>query len=166
MFVPVRFLPAGAQAGPDPIQQAMADHHASQCGFCTPGFVMSIAGLKQSLAEDEADHLPGRTQIDEHLAGNLCRCTGYGPIIDAARQACTGPMPVSWQTFSAAALDILADWQRDLSPLQCSSSRGVFAAPRSTDDLLGYLSDHPQATLLSGATDIGLWITKLGRRLP
>ena len=76
-----------AQAGPDPIQQAMADHHASQCGFCTPGFVMSIAGLKLSLAEDEADHLPGRTQIDEHLAGNLCRCTGYLQILEAVDAA-------------------------------------------------------------------------------
>ena len=154
-----------AQAGPDPIQRAMADQHASQCGFCTPGFVMSIAGLKLSLAEEAAGELPSRTLIDEHLAGNLCRCTGYGPIIDAARQACAGPMPVSWQTFSSAALDILADWQRDRSPLLCRSSQGLFAAPRSTDDLLGYLSDHPQATLLSGATDIGLWITKQGRRL-
>ena len=75
-----------AQAGPDPIQRAMADQHASQCGFCTPGFVMSIAGLKLSLAEDAAGELPSRTLIDEHLAGNLCRCTGYDKIVRAVLQ--------------------------------------------------------------------------------
>ncbi|GIT54355.1 MAG: hypothetical protein Ct9H300mP16_15150 [Pseudomonadota bacterium] len=94
-----------AQAGPDPIQRAMADQHASQCGFCTPGFVIRSPD-SSCLWLRTSGELPSRQMIDEHLAGNLCRCTGYGPIIDAARQACAGPMPVSWQTFSSAALDI------------------------------------------------------------
>ncbi len=155
-----------ADSGPNLIQQAMADQHASQCGFCTPGFVMSITALKLSLGEDAAADLPNRALIDENLAGNLCRCTGYGPIIEAARQACAQPLPVSWQAFSSTALAVLAGWQQDPSALHCQGRRGLFAAPRSTVDLLEYLSEHPQATVLAGATDIGLWITKQGRQLP
>ena len=74
-----------------PAQQAMIDHHGSQCGFCTPGFVMSIAALQLDMRHGDSIQTPDREQIDQHLAGNLCRCTGYGPIIDAARQACTQP---------------------------------------------------------------------------
>ncbi len=67
-----------------PVQQAMVDHHGSQCGFCTPGFVMALFTLYH------AGEKPTRQQIVDHIAGNLCRCTGYRPIVDAAKEACSG----------------------------------------------------------------------------
>ncbi|MFN3294361.1 MAG: 2Fe-2S iron-sulfur cluster-binding protein, partial [Gemmobacter sp.] len=74
-----------------PVQQAMVDHHGSQCGFCTPGFVVAMA----------ANHLSGETDHDTALAGNLCRCTGYAPILRAARAAEAAPAP-AWIDDSAA----------------------------------------------------------------
>ena len=148
-----------------PVQQAMADQHGSQCGFCTPGFVMSLAGLQWAASCKNESTPVDRAQIDEYLAGNLCRCTGYGPIVSAAREACSAPLPESWQAHTAVAETTLRAWQNQGQPLCCTSDRGFFAAPRSRADLHTIMSDHPGATLLAGATDIGLWITKWGQRL-
>ncbi|MCL7464860.1 xanthine dehydrogenase small subunit [Phaeovulum sp. NW3] len=137
-------------AAPDgqlhPLQQAMIDEHASQCGFCTPGFVVSLA----------AAHLNGRHDHDDILAGNLCRCTGYAPIIRAARAAQSAPAP-DW---------LLKD--RPHAPAfgfaEISSGvRGQTAPavlPETTDDLARAYLDTPDATLVAGATDLGLWVTK------
>ncbi len=154
-----------AHNGVHPLQQAMADHHGSQCGFCTPGFVMSLAGLQLALDPRAGGKPPVREQIDEYLAGNLCRCTGYGPIITAAREACAEPLPTSWHTEAAAAESILHQWQSAAYPLYCNNDQGYFVAPQSIAELCEILSKSPQATLLAGATDVGLWITKLGKRL-
>ncbi|MFV0334944.1 MAG: xanthine dehydrogenase small subunit [Tropicimonas sp.] len=132
-------------AGPDgelhPVQQAMIDHHGSQCGFCTPGFVMSMAVAQ----------LNGETDFDDALAGNLCRCTGYAPIIRAAKAAAGRPVP-DWLTAPDA-------------PPGPQAVPGEAALPRSADELAEWYAANPQATLIAGATDIGLWVTKGLREL-
>ena len=154
-----------AQDNVHPVQQAMADHHGSQCGFCTPGFVMSLAGLQWATSCKTTSTQVDRAQIDDYLAGNLCRCTGYGPIIDVARETSSAPLPESWLAQSSVAESILREWKNQSQPLFCQSDRGMFAAPQTRAELEAILSDYPSATLLAGATDIGLWITKLGEQL-
>ncbi|WP_095590745.1 xanthine dehydrogenase small subunit [Actibacterium ureilyticum] len=127
--------------GPDgalhPVQQAMVDHHGSQCGFCTPGFVMSMA----------VAHRNGQTDYDDRLAGNLCRCTGYAPIIRAAQAVADHPAP-GWMDADLAALDAAA------------SDEGAPALPGSSEELARLYAATPDATLVAGATDVGLWVTK------
>ncbi|MDW4500407.1 xanthine dehydrogenase small subunit [Sulfitobacter sp. D35] len=131
-------------AAPDgalhPVQSAMIDHHGSQCGFCTPGFIVTMATA----------HLNGATDHDVQLAGNLCRCTGYAPILRAAEEAAEAPVP---------------DHMRD-KPLQaCDTSDETVAQPTSSDALADWYAAHPDATLIAGATDVGLWVTKALRDL-
>lgn len=126
-----------------PIQQALVDHHGSQCGFCTPGFVMSLFAHQGGAS---------RREISDALAGNLCRCTGYGPIIDAAQSAKREPAPRGELAADAEALSYEEDGRR-------------FFAPRSVDELASLLARFPKATLVAGATDVGLWVTKQHRDL-
>ena len=127
-------------AGPDgalhPVQAAMVEKHGSQCGFCTPGFVVSMA----------VGHLNGRRDHDDVLAGNLCRCTGYAPIVRAAEAAADTPVP---------------GWMRDEIP----ETETVPFAPETSDALAAWYVAHPDATLIAGATDVGLWVTKGLREL-
>lgn len=127
-----------------PVQQALIDHHGSQCGFCTPGFVVSMA----------VAHSRGRRDHDVQLAGNLCRCTGYGPIVRAAEAAETAPVP-AWMTEDRAALSQLA-----ASAETAEEEDAGWFAPRSLEAFAGWYLRHPDATLVGGATDVGLWITK------
>lgn len=144
-----------------PVQQAMVDQHGSQCGFCTPGFVMSLF----SMFHDQPAEAPGRCAIDLGLAGNLCRCTGYAPIVRAAQQAL---MPGRTDQFSArlpAWKSTLEDWQAR-EALHLQSAVGEFHAPTSGEALADILGRRPDATLVAGATDVGLWVTKQLRSLP
>ena len=125
-----------------PVQAAMVDHHASQCGFCTPGIVVSLA----------VGQAQGRRDHDDVLAGNLCRCTGYAPILRAAEAAETAPVP-GWVAEDAAAV-----------AAPPGPAGGVFL-PRSGDDLAAWYLANPDATLVAGATDVGLWVTKQFRPL-
>jgi xanthine dehydrogenase small subunit len=140
-----------------PVQQAMVECHGSQCGFCTPGFVMSLWGMY--LKQDGAK--PSRCQVDDALSGNLCRCTGYRPIIDAAMRM--GELPKV--DFDRAALvEQLAPLQR--SSVATYSALGQhFHAPRTLDELVALRAAQPKATLLAGSTDVGLWVTKQMRDL-
>ncbi|MCR9068382.1 MAG: xanthine dehydrogenase small subunit [Rhodobacteraceae bacterium] len=126
-------------AGPDgalhPVQQAMIDHHGSQCGFCTPGFVVSMA----------VAHLNGARDFDNQLAGNLCRCTGYAPIIRAAEAAADAPVP---------------DWMDDAGALEEVAGPVPPYAPETADALAEWYAANPDGTLVAGATDVGLWVTK------
>jgi xanthine dehydrogenase small subunit len=117
--------------------------HGSQCGFCTPGFVVSMATA----------HLNGRRDFDDQLAGNLCRCTGYAPIVRAAEAAAEAPVP-DWLNDDPAGL---------ASAPEASSETWI--APRTTDALAEWYAAHPDATLVAGATDVGLWVTKQLREL-
>lgn len=114
-----------------PVQKAMVDHHGSQCGFCTPGFVVSMA----------VAHTAGRTDHDDVLAGNLCRCTGYAPIVRAAKAAEGAAVPV---------------WMNDTPP----KAKALPIAPKTIDALAKWYEAHPDGTLIAGATDVGLWVTK------
>lgn len=132
---------------PHPVQTALVDQHGSQCGFCTPGFAVSMATA----------HLNGTTDHDTALAGNLCRCTGYAPIIRAARMAEPAPVP---DHLSSLPLDSIAEHS-----LAAGVEPQTFYRPRSADDLAPLYADHPDATLIAGATDVGLWVTKQFREL-
>ncbi len=167
MFVPAldgkQLLSVEHIGGPDgglhPVQQAMVEHHASQCGFCTPGFVMSLATLHM------AGETPDRPAIVDALAGNLCRCTGYRPILDAARSALAAPRPPD--PAAAAALRArLAALDTEAETLDCAGAGRRFIAPRSLTELTDILAREPTALILSGGTDVGLWVTKQHRDLP
>jgi xanthine dehydrogenase small subunit len=144
-------------AAPDgalhPVQAALSECHGSQCGFCTPGFVMSMWTAYRT--EDK----PDRARINDLLAGNLCRCTGYGPIIKATGEAYDRPR-ADWDDAddraAAGRLEALA--ANDGLDYQAAGKR--FWAPVTLDALAALVEAHPEATILSGATDVGLWVTK------
>ncbi|KQN89902.1 FAD-binding molybdopterin dehydrogenase [Sphingomonas sp. Leaf67] len=128
---------------PTALQSCMARNGSSQCGFCTPGFVMSLYGRAVGAAGHD---LP----VADVIAGNLCRCTGYGPILNAARDV---PRIDRDDRQLAAAL-------RELTAMDAPEARPTWFAPRSTDELAALLIEHPHARLIAGATDVGLWVTK------
>ena len=143
-----------------PVQQALVDHHASQCGFCTPGFVMSLFTLYH--AGVRAD----RAAVNDWLAGNLCRCTGYRPIADAALACCSGKADDAHARRApetARRLAALADGEDDLF---VGNEEVFFAAPASEDGLAALAARFPDAVIVAGATDVGLRITKQLRELP
>jgi len=142
-----------------PVQKAMVDCHASQCGFCTPGFVMSLVALY------ETEPLPSRARIDEVLAGNLCRCTGYRPIVAAAGEAYRDGRGRRLAAVEAELKEKLRSIaRRETLELACGERR--LFAPRDADALAGILERHPEAQVLAGGTDVGLWVTKQHRELP
>jgi xanthine dehydrogenase small subunit len=141
-----------------PLQQAMVDAHASQCGFCTPGIVMSLFAAYHS---GEPVTYAG---LCDQLAGNLCRCTGYRPIIEAALQTSVGEPADRFAATSqerAAALAALAGDE----DVFIGGETAFFAAPASLDALTALYARFPDATLVGGATDVGLWVTKQLRDL-
>lgn len=152
-------------AAPDgalhPVQQALVDHHGSQCGFCTPGFVMSLYGLW--LSSDR----PGRPEIEKALQGNLCRCTGYEPIVAAAEAvAATRPSAVFdpiERTRSAVKEKLAALAPRQTIRMGEVGNRVVI--PADVGALAEVLATEPKATLVAGSTDVGLWVTKQMRAL-
>ncbi|MEF7612692.1 xanthine dehydrogenase small subunit [Aquincola sp. MAHUQ-54] len=148
-----------------PVQQAMVECHGSQCGFCTPGFVMSMWSAYEH--HQAAGTQPTRQQMADELSGNLCRCTGYRPILDAgqrmfdlpAARLDTAPVVAALQSLQAQAA------------LEYAGARGSgeqadkLLAPTSLAELAALRVAHPQATLLAGSTDIGLWVNKQFREL-
>jgi xanthine dehydrogenase small subunit len=139
--------------GLHPVQQAMVDHHGSQCGFCTPGFVMSLyAHQREGAATDSAT-------LKDALAGNLCRCTGYGPIL-AAGQA-MGVDPERPDALIAALTGV-----RPSEALRIEHAGRRFLAPRTLAEFSTAVQQNPEATVLAGGTDVGLWVTKQHRDLP
>ncbi|WP_428686650.1 xanthine dehydrogenase small subunit [Roseibium sp.] len=148
----------GENGGLHPIQQAMVDFHGSQCGFCTPGFVMSLYALWMGNPE------PTEPQVETAIQGNLCRCTGYQPIIAAAMAA---------NRYGTPANDFLeaerAEITRRLSALNDGKrvvtgpedNRAII--PADVDDFAAVLEEFPNATIVAGSTDVGLWVTKFMR---
>ncbi|MCU4182280.1 xanthine dehydrogenase small subunit [Bosea sp. BH3] len=169
----IRFLPTldGCQlltvehlkaedGGLHPVQQAMVECHGSQCGFCTPGFVMSLLALRLNETE------PSIGRIEDALAGNLCRCTGYEPIIAAGRRMDEIAPPetdpfLKQRVATAAKLSAL----QDSKTLALEGQGRRFYAPATLSALAELVAAHPQATLVAGATDVGLWVTKGMKRL-
>jgi len=144
-------------AGPEglhPVQQAMVAHHGSQCGFCTPGIVMSLFALYQGAGRPVT-----RETVDDALAGNLCRCTGYRPIVDAALEACMVPAADRFAGRRDATEAALSEPTDDADVFIGRAGR-FFAAPASEDSLAALCERHADATLVSGCTDVGLSVTK------
>ena len=167
-----------------PVQQAMVDCHGSQCGFCTPGFVMSMWALYRKHGGEGAAPAqaascagaggaggaacgsacaPSRTEIADALTGNLCRCTGYRPIVDAGERMFALPGPKA--PIDVAALSrTLATIQRD-DTFHYEHGGDAFDAPRTIDALAALKVERPAARVLAGSTDVGLWVTKQMRAL-
>lgn len=143
-----------------PVQQAMVDLHGSQCGFCTPGFVMSLFAMTR-----DHERAPDEATVDDVLAGNLCRCTGYAPIARAATAAYEmNPRDDTFAAGEAATLERLAAL-RDNETVALGDAGGRrFYAPATLDDLAALYEEHPEATLSAGSTDVGLWVTKQMQR--
>jgi xanthine dehydrogenase small subunit len=139
-----------------PVQQALVDCHGSQCGFCTPGFVMSLYGLWLSNSN------PSREAIEEALQGNLCRCTGYEPIVKAAEMAARirpadvfDPIEATREQVKARLAELALS-----GPIRISDGDDDLYIPSSTAELAEIMAAHPHATIVAGATDVGLWVTK------
>ena len=145
----------GADGGLHPVQQAMVDYHGSQCGFCTPGFVMSLYGLWL------ANPNPSVPEIEKALQGNLCRCTGYAPIVRAA-QAVSNYGAVLEDVLNREREAIVANLTalNDGRRVVVEGKRGKTIIPADVDDLAAVLDEMPEATIVAGATDVGLWVTK------
>jgi xanthine dehydrogenase small subunit len=143
-----------------PVQQAMMELHGSQCGFCTPGIVMSLMALWLN-----NERAPARSRIEDGLAGNLCRCTGYGPIVAALDRAYEIASPshdplAAGQAAITERLKALADQQ----VVEIGDGARKLLAPATADQLADLTVAHPDATIVAGATDVGLWITKMLQR--
>jgi xanthine dehydrogenase small subunit len=142
-----------------PVQQALVDQHGSQCGFCTPGFVMSLFTLYHEPGARAAQAAADRATIDRALAGNLCRCTGYAPIVRAARQALAHAGADSFGRSEPETAARLRALQAD-GALEFETGGRRWFAPRSLSRLWDLLAQYPEACLVAGATDVGLWLTK------
>ncbi|MBJ3783327.1 xanthine dehydrogenase small subunit [Devosia sediminis] len=143
-----------------PVQQAVVDHHGSQCGFCTPGFVMSLYGLWMR------DPDPSRTAIEKALQGNLCRCTGYAPIIRAG-QAISGYGRPEADLLRAERIAVkdrikaINDGRR----IEVGAGEQRIIIPASLDDFASVYEANPEARIVAGSTDVGLWVTKFMRQI-
>jgi len=144
-----------------PVQQAMVDCHGSQCGFCPPGFVMSMYGLWL------ANSNPDRGEIEKALQGNLCRCTGYEPIVKAAEQVARTRPSALFDPLERTRSDIVARlWAMQGSgTISITSGEDRLLVPGSLEALARILADEPKATIVAGSTDVGLWVTKQMRAL-
>lgn len=142
-----------------PVQQAMVDCHATQCGFCTPGFVMSLFTLQKNSSGWQ------RNAAEQALAGNLCRCTGYRPIVDAARQICEQSATDRFTEQAASTVLRLQQLNnREMQTLEANGHRCLI--PKTCAQLAHALQQHPQAQLLAGGTDLVLQITQRNQALP
>ncbi len=162
-----------SDGGLHPVQQSMVECHGSQCGFCTPGFVMSLFALFH------AKKKAGRAEVSHALAGNLCRCTGYRPIFAAAEAMfdLSVEQSADWKRQAGRGehtCDLLASEEALINRLQsiqgehplALNNNGLFYAPQTVNQLAEWLEAHPKATVLAGGTDVGLWVTKQFRELP
>ena len=136
-----------------PVQQAMVECHGSQCGFCTPGFIMSLTATYERHCE--AGTRPSRAELSDDLAGNLCRCTGYRPILEAGdRMFDLPPRRIETERIEQALSEI------STASTRYEGGRARYWAPKSLAEFAERREAEPKARLLAGATDIGLWVNK------
>jgi xanthine dehydrogenase small subunit len=149
---------AAANGALHPVQQAMVDNHGSQCGFCTPGIVMSLYGLWMREPQ------PSQRQIEQSLQGNLCRCTGYAPIVRAGKAiSAYGAVEVDPLVAERAAIKRRLLALRDGKRVEVGAGKDRVIIPANVDDLAAAYQAEPGATIVAGATDVGLWVTKFMR---
>ena len=132
-----------------PVQQALVDHHGTQCGFCTPGFIMSMFALYHSNAK------PNRDEVLQALSGNLCRCTGYRPIIDATLAVCEQTPNDQFSAKQSKTLATLLSLAN--TP---PTGTGKVYTPTSREELKALISEFPNAQLVAGSTDLSLQVTQ------
>lgn len=149
------------------VQQAMVDCHGSQCGFCTPGFVMSLFSLKKNLAQakfsDATDNSPDvdlDKDIEHGLAGNLCRCTGYRSITEAAKQACNNDDVDQFEHEQAATIAQLKLIAQQQDTVELHNNGKSLYLPYTLDKLAQLVEQYPKAKLLAGGTDLALSVTQ------
>ena len=143
-----------------PVQEALVQCHASQCGFCTPGFVMSLFAMYQN--HTCKSRAITREMAQAELSGNLCRCTGYRPIFDAAQMLDKLPLVKLDEAGLLSKLELLA---RTLPGLEADLNlKTGYFSPLSLDKLLELRAQNPNAQIVAGTTDVGLWITKQHRQ--
>ena len=140
-----------------PVQRAMVDCHGSQCGFCTPGFIMSMFAMHKNNASVD------QHKINESLGGNLCRCTGYRPIIDASEQLFEKPQNDQFDGTEKAVIEQLNKINSELPQGSLCDLNKQFFSPDSSDQLADLLLEYPQARLLAGGTDLCLEFTQFLR---
>ena len=145
-----------------PVQQAMVECHGSQCGFCTPGIVMTLWNSYER--HQQTGTQPTRQQLADDLSGNLCRCTGYRPILDAGQRMFDLPAARLERAAVTQALKALASAPALTYAAPTTTPEGArtdhFHAPRSVAELAVLRQAKPRARLLAGSTDIGLWVNK------
>lgn len=173
-LIAVDDLPMLLAGRPHPVQDALVETHGSQCGFCTPGFVMSLVGVFESVRAGAPR--PDRPGLADALAGNLCRCTGYRPILDAGEQALGAvthrglDLSATRQALETLRQDPALHYEEPPAPLAAEGSTAAPPrrswAPRHLDALAALYAEHPQARLVAGATDVALWTNKQFRVLP
>ncbi len=146
-----------------PVQEAMVECHGSQCGFCTPGFVMSLWALYQQ--HQPGGPAPDRQTICDALTGNLCRCTGYRPIIEAGQRMMSLPAPHASRLEPKAIASALRTLMREDTFHYGDPSGAFFHAPRTASAFAALKAADPSARILAGSTDVGLWVTKQFREL-
>lgn len=141
------------------VQEAMVELHASQCGFCTPGFVMSMFALAKNYKS------PSKDQILDSFAGNLCRCTGYRPIIEAAEMACRNSRNDDFDAKEEETIKILNEIQQEKESVSIVFDDYTYFMPRTLKEALSILNTNTGAIILNGNTDIGLRVTKRKEKL-
>lgn len=145
-LITVEHLPHGKEL--HPVQQSMVDHHGSQCGFCTPGFIMSMFALYQ-----QSEH-PDRETVIQALSGNLCRCTGYRPIIDATLSACKNKKVDKFKQAETQTVKRL----NNITNIAVSTDN--LLVPTSRQSLAAAKAKYPQANIFAGSTDLALQVTQ------
>jgi xanthine dehydrogenase small subunit len=151
---------AGTDGTLHPVQQAMVDTHASQCGFCTPGFVMSLYGLWMQNPQ------PNTQEIEKALQGNLCRCTGYAAIIRAAESvSAVGDLKKDPLVAERARVTEQLLAFRDGKRVVIGEGKQQLILPANVDDFADVLENNPGGTIVAGSTDVGLWVTKFMREI-
>jgi xanthine dehydrogenase small subunit len=150
--VTVEALAAGGSL--HPVQAALVEQHGSQCGFCTPGIVMSLYALWMRKPDASV------AQIEKALQGNLCRCTGYAPIVRAARAAAAADPAGDPLLAERARVTAALTAMRDGARVALGAGREAAYLPADVADLVGLRAARPEATVVAGATDVGLWVTK------
>ena len=148
----------GSDGGLHPVQKAMVDFHGSQCGFCTPGFVMSLYGLWMRNPK------PADVEIEKALQGNLCRCTGYEAIMRAAR-AISDYGTLMEDPLAAERAHVISRLNalRDGARVEVGSGKDRLVVPADLDDFATIYAAEAKATIVAGSTDVGLWVTKMMR---
>ncbi|ANH68633.1 xanthine dehydrogenase small subunit [Mitsuaria sp. 7] len=154
----------GGSTDLNPVQQALVDCHGSQCGFCTPGFAMTMQAIYER--HQACGTRPDRQALADDLSGNLCRCTGYRPILDAGERMFDAPARTIAHAPIVDALRVLAeDPPLHYEALSRAGSPQRAFAPRSIDEFAALRESMPQARIVAGATDVGLWVNKQQREL-